>query len=111
MRGFQVAPPELEAVLMSHPRIIDAAVIGVPALNTVDGEAPRAYIVRKVEPGVPDLGEDEVKSHLASRLSKYKMLTGGVAFLDQIPQTASGKHLKRELRELYKRTVESKHRL
>ena len=47
VRSFQVAPPEIEGVLLTHPLIVDAAVIGIPADNVLDGEWPRAYVVRK----------------------------------------------------------------
>jgi acyl-CoA synthetase (AMP-forming)/AMP-acid ligase II len=98
VRGFQVAPPELEAVLLSHPQIIDAAVIGVSTPGA-DGELPRAYVVRRPGPEGAKLTEDEVKKYLASRLAKYKALTGGVKFIDSIEKNASGKILKRILRE------------
>ncbi|QKX61466.1 uncharacterized protein TRUGW13939_08614 [Talaromyces rugulosus] len=98
VRGFQVAPPELEAVLLSHPQIIDAAVIGV-SIPGADGELPRAYVVRRPGPEGAKLTEDEVKKYLASRLAKYKALTGGVKFIDSIEKNASGKILKRILRE------------
>ena len=97
VRGFQVAPPELEAVLLSHPQIVDAAVIGV-ADSGSDGELPRAYVVKR--PGSGDgLTGEEVKGYLAPKLAKYKALAGGVRFVEAIPKNASGKILKRVLRE------------
>jgi 4-coumarate--CoA ligase len=108
VRGFQVAPPELEAALLSHPSIIDAAVIGIPAPSSSrDGELPRAYIVQR--PGTAKLTEQEVVAYAGTRLAGYKRLEGGVRFLDAIPKTASGKILKRELREMAK--LEGKARL
>ncbi|KIW82948.1 hypothetical protein Z517_02191 [Fonsecaea pedrosoi CBS 271.37] len=109
VRGFQVAPPELEAVLMSHPLIADAAVIGVPSSDPVDGELPRAYIVRKSDRRDvgETLNEDGVKQYVAARLAKYKQLGGGVVFVPALPKTASGKYLKRHLRELYKQEMAS----
>lgn len=102
MRGFQVAPPEIEAVLLAHPHIVDAAVIGVQkSLN--DSELPRAYIVRRPSPEGAALTEDAVKGYVAERLAKYKRLEGGVVFLDAIPKNPSGKILKRVLREMVKR--------
>lgn len=102
VRGFQVSPSELEAVLLQHPKIEDAGVIGVPATKSLDGELPRAYIVRR-----PDvkLENDEVKRYMAERLAKYKTLDGGVLFVDVLPKTASGKKLKRVLREQAKREM------
>ncbi|KAL3487816.1 hypothetical protein BJX62DRAFT_212867 [Aspergillus germanicus] len=100
VRGFQVAPPELEGVLLSHPGIADAAVIGVKDVQGGgDGECPRAYVVRKLNAEGGKLSEEEVKGYLAGRLAKYKALTGGVRFVDAIPKNASGKILKRVLRE------------
>ena len=96
VRGFQVAPPELEAVLLGHPSIIDCAVIGLKAAPNSDAELPRAYIVRREGTSI---SEQEVKALIGEKLAKYKQLTGGVKFLDEIPKSASGKILKRVLRE------------
>jgi 4-coumarate--CoA ligase len=95
VRGFQVAPPELEAVLLNHPDIVDCAVIGLKAPPNSDSELPRAYIVRR--PGT-NITEKEVKAVISERLASYKQLTGGVKFLDEIPKSASGKILKKDLR-------------
>lgn len=97
VRGFQVAPPELEGVLLSHPEIVDCAVIGVK-FGRDESEFPRAYVVRKPSSG-RSLTEEAVKKYLAERLIYYKRLDGGVVFVDAIPKTASGKILKRLLRE------------
>jgi acyl-CoA synthetase (AMP-forming)/AMP-acid ligase II len=98
VRGFQVAPPELEAVLLSHPLIVDAAVIGIKDKREDGSELVRAYVVRR--PGKREgLAEAEVKEYLGQRLAKYKVLTGGVKFVEAIPKNASGKILKRMLRE------------
>lgn len=107
VRGFQIAPTELEAVLLSHPLIVDAAVIGVPASSKLDGEMPRAYVVRR--PGSEEalrLTDKEVIEYVGSRLARYKALTGGVKFVDAIAKNASGKLLKRMLREAYKNEVD-----
>ena len=95
VRGFQVAPPELEGVLLSHPQIVDAAVIGVPSPNG-DDQVPRAYVVRR--PGAT-LTAAEVKKHLAGKLARFKHLEGGVIFVPSIPKNASGKIIKRLLRD------------
>jgi len=103
VRGFQVAPPEIEGILLSHPCVIDAAVIGVyfPHASGEPTELPRAYIVQR--PGTKLLTEKEIYNYAAEKLSKYKRLDGGVKFLKLeeggIPKTASGKILKRVLRE------------
>ncbi|KAL4935932.1 hypothetical protein BDV06DRAFT_233843 [Aspergillus oleicola] len=107
VKGFQVAPPELEAVLLSHKRIVDAAVIGV-CDERGETELVRAYVVRR---GGNDLNEEEVKGYLAARLARYKALTGGVRFVDAIPKNASGKILKRVLREEAERERRDKGRL
>lgn len=96
--GFQVAPPELEAVLLSHPQIVDAAVIGMPVGGKVS-EVPRAYVVRRGGKEGAALTEGIVQEYAASRLAKFKALVGGVKFVDSIPKNPSGKILKRLLRE------------
>jgi acyl-CoA synthetase (AMP-forming)/AMP-acid ligase II len=104
VRGFQVAPPELEGVLLSHPQIIDAAVIGVKGMpgQGAEVECPRAYVVRRPGEAGKKLREEEVKQWCGTRLAKYKELTGGVVFVDAIPKNASGKILKRILRDMAK---------
>lgn len=108
VRGWQVAPSELEAILLTHPQIAAAAVIGAPIPDGT-GEVPRAYVVRKpamaASSGVDaeqPVQEDEVKAYLARRLAKYKALDGGVQFVDEIPKNASGKLMKFKLREMMK---------
>ncbi|KAK5175740.1 Acyl-CoA synthetase actt5 [Saxophila tyrrhenica] len=96
VRGFQVAPPELEAVLLGHPSIVDCAVIGLKAPPNSDAERPRAYVMRRQGETIT---EAEVHTLIGERLAKYKQLTGGVKFLDEIPKSPSGKILKRLLRE------------
>lgn len=106
VRAFQVASPELEAVLLSHPQIIDAAVIGV-TIPRADSEYPRAYVVRRPGAEGQQLTEDEVKKYVADRLARFKALTGSVKFVDSIAKTASGKILKRVLREDSKRDLKA----
>jgi acyl-CoA synthetase (AMP-forming)/AMP-acid ligase II len=108
VRGFQVAPPELEAVLLGHPQIVDTAVIGVYPKGVDGGEVPRAYVVRRQGPEGAKLTAEDVKRYLEPRLAKYKALDGGVVFLDAIPKTASGKILKRTLRDQAKQEMNSK---
>lgn len=95
VRGFQIAPAELEAVLVSHPGIAEAAVIGVKIADD-GGELPRAYVVRKTGGTVT---EEQVKVFAAERLVKYKRLEGGVEFVDRLPKSPIGKILKKFLRE------------
>lgn len=104
VRGNQVAPAELEALLLEHPQITDAAVVGV----TIGGEeVPRAYVVLQAgEQG--KVSEKEVADWLARRVTKYKRLDGGVVFVDIIPKNPSGKLLRKVLRERAKEEVGDK---
>ena len=98
VRGFQVSPSELEAVLLSHQNIVDCAVLGLrPTTRPAHAdEVIRAYVVRR---SGATLTEAEVRQFLAKHLASYKALTGGVMFLDEIPKSPSGKILKRVLKE------------
>lgn len=96
-KGFQVPPAELEAILITHPAIEDAAVIGIP--DEAAGELPMAMVVK--QPG-KDLTEAEVIKFITERVSPQKRLSGGVKFVKTIPKTASGKILRRVLRESFK---------
>lgn len=100
VRGFQVAPAELEGILLSHPDIVDVAVIGVTLTRSEssDSEFPRAYVVRRPGTGA-SLAVEDVKKYIEDRLVYYKRLDGGVVFVPAIPKNASGKILKRILRE------------
>ena len=91
-KGFQVAPAELEATLVAHPGISDAAVIGLP--DPQAGELPIAFVVA----ATPAPTVDEIKAHLMESLSSYKQVHK-VEFVDEIPKSASGKILRRLLRE------------
>lgn len=95
VKGFQVAPAELEAVLLTHDAITDAAVIGVP--DDEAGERPMAFVVR-AEPG---LSEEAVIAHAAAHLAHYKRIDR-VAFVEAVPKSASGKILRRVLRDQMK---------
>jgi len=98
-KGFQVPPAELESVLLQHPEIVDAAVIGVddPARAT---ELPRAYIVHKAgTTGARKSFPKDVQLWVEARVAKHKFLRGGVVIIDAIPKSAAGKILRRELRE------------
>ena len=92
-KGYQVPPAELEALLLTHDAIADAAVIPVPDEDA--GEIPKAYVVRKPD---HDLSEQDVMDFVASRVAAYKKVRL-VAFTDAIPKSASGKILRRLLVE------------
>ena len=108
VRGFQVAPLELESVLLSHPRIVDAAVIGVYSNGVYGEEVPRAYVVERSGVPGPKLTAAEVKSYVGSRLAKYKSLDGGIVFLNAIPKNTTGKVVKKLLREQAEKEMSSK---
>ena len=93
VKGFQVAPAELEAKLLEHVEIADAGVVGQP--DDASGEVPVAFVQRA--PGAK-IDEDAVKAHLAAELAHYKHLDR-VIFVDAMPKSASGKILRRLLRD------------
>ena len=88
-KGFQVAPAELEAVLLSHPSISDAAVIPLP--DEEAGEIPKAYVVLRSEASA-----DDIMTYVADRVARYKQVRR-VEITDQIPKSPSGKILRRIL--------------
>jgi acyl-CoA synthetase (AMP-forming)/AMP-acid ligase II len=90
-KGLQIAPAELEAVLLAHPAVSDAAVIPVP--NEEAGEVPKAFVVLKGE-ATPD----EIMGFLAERVAPYKKVRN-LEVMDQIPKSPSGKILRRVLIE------------
>ncbi|MFI1757473.1 4-coumarate--CoA ligase family protein [Streptomyces sp. NPDC020571] len=93
-KGFQVAPAELEALLLTHPGVADAAVVG--AYNDDGNEVPHAFVVR--QPAAPGLAEGEIMMYVAERVAPYKRVRR-VTFVDAVPRAASGKILRRQLRE------------
>ena len=92
-KGFQVAPAELEALLLTHPSIADAAVIGVP--DDEAGERPRAFIVVKPDASV---SAEDITAFTSEHVATYKVIHD-VVFTDEIPKSASGKILRRMLRD------------
>lgn len=102
---MQVAPAELEAHLLSHPDILDAAVIGVDFEHT---EAPRAYVVADRS----RVSEDQIKAFVKEHMATHKQLRGGVVFIDAIPKGPSEKILRKDLRAIAKaETGQTKARL
>ena len=92
-KGFQVPPAELEAVLITHPAVADAAVIGIP--DEEAGELPKAFVTLAPGAEAPTLAD--LQSHVAEHLATYKQVQA-LAVLEAIPKSASGKILRRELR-------------
>ena len=92
-KGFQVAPAELEATLLTHPGIADVAVIGVPDADA--GEVPMAFIVTGSDPA-PTLAD--VQGFLEGKLAHYKQVRR-IEIVSEIPKSASGKILRRVLRD------------
>eukprot|EP01132_Coremiostelium_polycephalum_P005524 gene5524-6882_t len=93
-KGYQVPPAELEGILLTHPLIVDSCVIGIP--DGENGEVPRAYVVLK-----PDstLTEDEIHKWLNPQVSHFKRLKGGIIFCNTIPKSATGKILRKNLKQ------------
>ena len=88
-KGMQIAPAELEAVLLSHPSIADAAVI--PVANEDCGEVPKAFVVLR-----GDVAAEAIMGYVAERVAPYKKLRS-LEVIDQIPKSPSGKILRRVL--------------
>nr|WP_090281435.1 4-coumarate--CoA ligase family protein [Mycolicibacterium komanii]CRL77816.1 acyl-CoA synthetase [Mycolicibacterium komanii] len=91
-KGYQVPPAELEAVLLSHPDIADAAVVGVP--DAEGEEVPKAFVVKR---SGAELTEQQVIDFVAGEVAPYKKVRQ-VAFIDAVPKSASGKILRKDLR-------------
>lgn len=83
VKGFQVAPAELEALLLEHDDIADAGVVGVEIQGV---ESPRAYVVKKQGGRAAALGEKDVQLWVEKRVNRSKRLTGGVVFVDEVPK-------------------------
>jgi acyl-CoA synthetase (AMP-forming)/AMP-acid ligase II len=90
-KGFQVAPAELEAILLTHPAVADAAVIPIP--DDEAGEIPKAYVVLKTAAEA-----EEILAFVAARVASFKKIRL-IEFTDKIPKSASGKILRRVLVE------------
>jgi acyl-CoA synthetase (AMP-forming)/AMP-acid ligase II len=92
-KGHQVPPAELEALLLTHPGIADAAVVGVTD-NDSGEEIPKAYVVKQAE---ALLSEDQITDFVARKVAPHKKIRQ-VEFIDSIPKSPTGKILRKELR-------------
>ncbi|KAM3077593.1 hypothetical protein ACMFMG_006929 [Clarireedia jacksonii] len=104
-KGFQVPPAELEGLLASHEDIDDVAVIGIEDKEQAT-EVPRAYVVPKKGVEGSKATEKRIVDWLQARVANHKRLRGGVKFVDEIPKSASGKILRRTLKEEAKKETE-----
>ncbi|KIX06634.1 uncharacterized protein Z518_04610 [Rhinocladiella mackenziei CBS 650.93] len=105
-KGFQVAPAELEGLLVDCELVDDAAVIGV-FLREQSTEVPRAYVVRKGGPSAVKPGDDQsIIRWMDRRVTNHKKLRGGVRFVESIPKSPSGKILRRILKDEIKKEQE-----
>jgi acyl-CoA synthetase (AMP-forming)/AMP-acid ligase II len=90
-KGFQVAPAELEGVILAHPAVVDVGVVGRPDIEA--GELPVAWVVTS-EP----IEEQDLIDWVAARVAPYKKVRA-VRFVDAIPRSPAGKILRRQLKE------------
>ncbi|ORX91813.1 acetyl-CoA synthetase-like protein [Basidiobolus meristosporus CBS 931.73] len=97
-KGFQVAPAELEATLITHPAVLDAGVIPKEDPQRAT-EVPKAYVV--LAPGVDGTEElkNEIIAYVDSKVSNHKKLRGGIEFIEEIPKSAAGKIQRRIMKE------------
>lgn len=106
-KGFQVAPAEIEGLLLQHDKVLDAGVVGVYDPNQAT-EVVRAYLVLK-----EGLGEAETAAEVAAwvtkRVARAKHLSGGIVVVDAVPKSPSGKILRKLLRERAKKDEDTVH--
>ncbi|KAM9978399.1 hypothetical protein ACTFIY_012164 [Dictyostelium cf. discoideum] len=93
-KGFQVPPAELEALLLSHPKVADACVVGLSKGDM--GEVPRGFVVTKQN---ESLSEEELLDWAHPKIANYKHFRGGIFFIPVIPKSVSGKLLSKNLKD------------
>ncbi|CVL03652.1 probable phenylacetyl-CoA ligase [Fusarium proliferatum] len=107
VKGMQVSPTELEAHLLLHPGVAEAAVVGID--DPVSGEIPKAFIVPAT--GGQALSSQDlsssIKTHVEEHKAKYKWLQGGIEFVQALPKTPSGKITRRALRDAARRKAQA----
>ncbi|CAH1381755.1 unnamed protein product [Tenebrio molitor] len=94
-KSFQVAPLEIEQILLQHHGVKDVAVVGKP--DDRFGELPVAFVVQRERAQV---GESEILEHVRKYVCVEKQLHGGVRFVEEIPRNAIGKILRKQLRDM-----------
>jgi long-chain acyl-CoA synthetase len=92
-KGYQIAPAELEALLMEHPAVMDSAVI--PKRDAESGEVPKAFVLLRQG---QDASVEDLMRFVEERVAPYKKVRE-IEFVQAIPKTPSGKILRRELIE------------
>jgi acyl-coenzyme A synthetase/AMP-(fatty) acid ligase len=97
-KGFPVAPAEVEAVLLEHPAVRECGVVGRP--DSAAGEIPVAFVALRNGFATGKKLEQELCAFVADRLTHYKQ-PREIHFIENIPKTASGKILRRELRKVF----------
>lgn len=97
VNGWKVSPVVLENILLQHPEVQDAGVIGKPDPMAVPTEYPMAFVVKK--PG-SQITERELIEFVASEVTPYMQLKGGLRFIQEIPRNQRGKILRRQLKEM-----------
>jgi len=102
VNALQVAPAELEAVLLEHESIADAAVVGITLNNE---EWPRAYVTLK-DDSKGRITEEHIQEWMKDRVAKHKRLVGGIRFIDEVPKLASGKIQRKVMRDWAKRDAQ-----
>ncbi|TNY20897.1 AMP binding protein [Rhodotorula diobovata] len=106
VKGFQVPPAELEAVLLECPYVADCAVIGIWN-DEQQTEYPRAYIVLSARGKAESDPSATIQKWMAGKVAHYKQLKGGIELVDSVPKSPSGKLLRRILREEAKQEIEA----
>lgn len=96
--GFNIYPSDLEAVLRKHPAVADAAVVGVPSAEW--GETPVAYVVRRDGAEFAGTSAEDIRDWMNHQVGKTQRLSG-LRLVDELPRSAIGKILKRELRDAW----------
>jgi long-chain acyl-CoA synthetase len=91
--GFNIYPNEIDDILFEHPKVLEACTIGVP--DEYRGETVKAFVVCKQG---ETISEDELIEYCRTKLAVYKV-PKRIEFIDELPKTAIGKFLRRELRE------------